>query len=229
MSCSKTTDKTKAMVRIEKTLDGTDTIFSDKIGETFHSIKGALSESEHIFIKNGLAHCNKANINVLEIGFGTGLNALCSLSWAINNNKKIFFSTIELFPLKEEIYSKLNYCDTIGYKAEFRAIHQIEWDKATEINQHFSIQKLKQDFHTITELPDFDVCFFDAFSPERQPEMWTEERFYLLYKSARKGAILTTYCSKGEVRRRMQRAGFCVERLEGPIGGKREILRATKL
>lgn len=216
------------MLKIEKTDDSSDTIFSHAVGETYHSTKGAIAEAEYIFVEMGLRECQKSELRLLEVGFGSGLNALCTLSWAAKLGKVVDYTTLELYPLGRDIYSRLNFCQFFGLKDEFMAMHEAGFDKKIQIADNLTFRKLKIDFSCTTELPAFDVCYFDAFSPEKQPEMWQEDRFRLLYQSANEGAILTTYCAKGEVRRRLQRAGFSTERLQGPKDGKREILRAKK-
>lgn len=217
------------MLKIEKTDDGSDTIFSHTVGETYHSTKGAIAEAEYIFVEMGLRECQKAEVRLLEVGFGSGLNAICTLSWAAKLGKAVDYTTLELYPLDRDIYERLNFCQLLGLKDEFADMHEAGFDRKVQISDYFRFRKLKIDFAQATELPPFDVCYFDAFSPEKQPEMWQEDRFRLLYRSGNEGAILTTYCAKGEVRRRLQRAGFSTERLQGPKDGKREIIRARKV
>ncbi|MDR3327466.1 MAG: tRNA (5-methylaminomethyl-2-thiouridine)(34)-methyltransferase MnmD [Prevotellaceae bacterium] len=211
-----------------ETKDGSNTLYVQEIDECYHSTFGAIQESEHIFIGSGLNFCTKNNISVLEIGFGTGLNAFLTMIETEKSNKIIDYQTIELYPITTSQAKELNYCDFLGNKALFAELHSCEWNKRLKINDCFYFTKIKSDFSVIEKIPNFDVCFFDAFSPEKQYEMWTENRFELLFEHADNGAVLTTYCAKGQVRRNMQQAGFIVERLSGPVGGKREILRATK-
>ncbi len=212
---------------IKITEDGSHTLFVPEIDECYHSTKGAVQESRHIFIEAGLKQCQKDEINILEIGFGTGLNTLLT---ALESDIVVSYTTVELYPILPEQALKLNYSELLENESSklFEKIHTCELNKAVKITDNFTLTKLHADF-TKLELKDkFDVIYFDAFSPEKQPEMWSEEMFQKLYDSASENAVLTTYCAKGAVRRAMKSAGFSVERLPGPPG-KREILRARKL
>lgn len=211
---------------IEQTADGSPTLFVPGLDEHYHSIKGAWSESRHVYIDMGMKCCPKDRVRILEIGFGTGLNAYLTLLEATRTGKKIHYTGIEKFPLDRGIPEEMNYTDD----PLFGEMHQAEWESDVEISPGFTLRKLKTDFTTCKppDTPLFDVVYFDAFAPEKQPEMWDAELFDNLYASMEKGGILTTYCAKGIIRRTLQRAGFRVERLAGPPGGKREILRAIK-
>jgi len=215
---------------IKTTADGSDTLYVPEIDESYHSTNGAIQESMHIFINDGLRTCTKKSIKVLEIGFGTGLNTFLTLLEAENTNKTIFYTALELYPVDVSEAVKLNYPEWVDItkKSLFEDIHYSRWNEAVKITDHFTLIKLLTDFTKADFSGKFDVIYFDAFSPEKQPEMWSEELFRKLYAYAEKGAALTTYCAKGAVRRAMQAAGFSVERLPGPAG-KREILRARKL
>ena len=209
------------------TEDGSHTLLVPEIDESYHSTHGAIQESRHIFINAGLKQCATPEIRVLEIGFGTGLNAFLTLLEAEKRKIKIHYTSLEHYPLDVEKALQLNYAEQLNAnkKADFELLHTCEWNKETAISEYFYIEKIKVDFTQYTCSEMFDICFFDAFSPEKQPEMWTEERFKMLFSYANKNAILTTYCAKGSVRRAMLAAGFKVERLQGPPG-KREMLRA---
>ena len=211
---------------IKKTLDGSHTIYLPAIDEHYHSVNGAVQESRHIFIDAGLKACKKNEIYVLEVGFGTGLNASLALLEAEQSRKKISYTAIELYPLMENEIAQLNYSEYTG--TAFQTIHSAKWGADVKISSHFAIRKILADFIVFDLQEKYDVIFFDAFSPEKQPEMWTENVFSRLYKHCNAEAILTSYCAKGKVRRAMQAAGFVVERLPGPLG-KREILRARKV
>lgn len=213
---------------IEKTEDGSATLFVPELNEHYHSVKGARTESQHIFIEMGLNASAAARPHVLEIGFGTGLNALLTLETAERERRPVCYTGIELYPLTWAEVDALKYSD----HPLFEAMHQAPWDADTAITPHFTLRKVRTDVGTIGpgdllmihDVP-FDVVYFDAFAPEKQPEMWTESLFQTIYDSMADGGILTTYCAKGTVRRMMQNVGFKVERLPGPPGGKREILR----
>ena len=212
------------------TEDGSHTLFMADIDECYHSTHGAVQESRHIFIDAGLKKCNKPAINVLEIGFGTGLNAFLTMLEAEKTGKKIRFTTLELYPVPIDTALQLNYAVELApdFKLYFEKIHTSPWNKEVQISPFFKLYKSKADFTKIVFLEEYDVIYFDAFSPEKQPEMWTAEQFEKLYKCCNFEGVLTTYCAKGDVRRAMQSAGFKVERLPGPPG-KREILRGMKM
>lgn len=216
------------MNKIEITADGSATLYVPQLDEHYHSVKGALTESLHIFRDCAFLHHPQSNqpLRVLEIGFGTGLNAVVT-AMAANVSHQAHYISLELFPVEIEIIEKLNYGEMVDNNL-LMALHKAPWETAQPITPFFTLEKRKCDF-TQSVLPnDIDVVYFDAFAPEKQPEMWSEELFARIYASMTHGGILTTYCAKGEIRRRLQRVGFTVERLQGPPGGKREILRATK-
>lgn len=212
---------------LEKTEDGSDTLFIPDMDEHYHSTKGALTETNYIFIEKGLLASTRKEIKVLEIGFGAGLNAIQTLVAAKENQINVVFHTLELYPLPWDKLESLSYAKQPYYKE----IHLAPWEKSVAITPEFTIHKHQFDF---TTLPThnigsaFDVIYFDAFAPEKQPNMWTQQLFNHLFGLLSNGGILTTYCAKGVIRRMLQQAGFKVERLPGPPNGKREILRATK-
>lgn len=212
------------------TSDGSHTLFVPAIDESYHSTHGAIQESRHIFIEAGLKQCTKSEISVLEIGFGTGLNAYLTLLEAEKCNQKIHFTTLELYPVAIEKALQLNYPEELAQenRVNFDKMHTSAWNKEIQITSHFTLKKIEADFTHYAFENKFDVVFFDAFSPEKQPEMWTQQQFEEIYASCNSSAIFTTYCAKGVVRRAMQSAGFMVERLPGPTG-KREILRCLKI
>jgi len=210
------------------TLDGSTTLYNGDIDECYHSLFGARNESMHIFITSGLNQCHKSTINILEVGFGTGLNAFLTALEAEKTDVKINYTTIELYPLSDEIYTKLPYAKTTEEATLFEQLHTCHWEENVQITHNFSITKLKADIQILTFHNSFDCVFFDAFSPEKQPELWNISIFEKIYQAMNTGGILTTYCAKGVVRRTLQQVGFVVERIAGPIGGKREILRARK-
>ena len=211
------------------TEDGSHTLYQPNIDESYHSTHGAIQESKFIFIDKALNYSQKSDVRVLEIGFGTGLNALLTYINSIENNRKIHYTTLELFPVNKELVSQLNFCSfkMSDYQAVFEKMHNTEWELEHKISQTFTLRKINTDFSTTNLEGNYDIVYFDAFSPEKQPEMWTLEQFRKIYESCNDEAILTTYCAKGYVRRNMISAGFRVERLPGPPG-KREILRAIK-
>jgi tRNA U34 5-methylaminomethyl-2-thiouridine-forming methyltransferase MnmC len=212
------------------TEDGSHTLFVPTIDECYHSTHGAVQESQHIFINSGFKQCDKSEIRVLEIGFGTGLNTFLTLMEAEKTGKKVYYTSLEKYPVEVEQALQLNYVENRfpDLKKEFELLHTSPWNTKVPITSFFLLQKIQADF-TIFDLDEmYDVIYFDAFSPEKQPEMWSEALFEKIYSHCNSEAILTTYCSKGIVRRAMQAAGFLVDRLPGPPG-KREILRSRRI
>lgn len=217
---------------IELTADGSHTLFVPTLNEHYHSVNGAMQESTHIFIDAGLHHCDKTEISVFEVGFGTGLNAFLTLLDSRISGKTIHYTTIEAYPLDESIIRNLNYADKYAEVERdlFYQLHASDWNKEIPITNQFYLTKLEADFISfdLSSLnKPVDVIYFDAFAPEKQPNMWSQPIFDHLYSITAPYGILVTYCAKGIVRRIMQQAGYKVERLPGPPG-KREMLRAIK-
>lgn len=210
------------------TADGSHTIYNSRIDECYHSLYGARSESEHIFVRNGFCEVRKTEITVFEVGFGTGLNAFLTLEASLKQNKKVRYMAVEIYPLLSEVYTNLNFAVTSAEQERFLRLHTADWEQYEAIEPCFSLKKTAIDFTKLSLNDTFDVVYFDAFSPEKQPEMWSEALFEKLYNAMNDGGVLVTYCAKGVVRRTMQSVGFSVERIAGPMGGKREILRARK-
>lgn len=216
------------------TEDGSHSLFVPHLDEHYHSTHGAIQESHHVYITTGLNACQLQQLNVLEIGFGTGLNAFLTLLESEKTNKQIHYTSIELYPLDLESAKQLNYAQQITDNAKaplFLALHKAPWNEDIEITPKFILQKIDFDFSTPKSFKPstlFDVIYFDAFAPEKQPEMWTQAIFNKLFALCNQNAVITTYCAKGVVRRMLQSAGFTVERLPGPPG-KREILRGRKI
>lgn len=218
-------------MKLEQTADGSYTLYVPELDEHYHSVKGALTESQHIFIDMGLKHSSAPSPHILEIGLGTGLNCFLTLLNAEEEKQHIHYTSIERFPLSMDVIQKLDYPSIIGrgHKEDYLAIHQAPWEEDIILSPWFTLHKIEGDFTNYTFKKGYDIIYFDAFAPEKQPEMWAQSLFDSLFQILNEGGILTTYCAKGIVRRMLQSAGFTVERLAGPPGGKREILRATKL
>jgi len=212
-----------------KTHDGSYTLFLPEMDETYHSKFGAIKEALHVFINSGLSQINLPVINILEIGFGTGLNTFLSLKYLLTQEKihKINYHSIEKYPLKSEIINFLNYAVDEDEQKIFRYMHETEWNQAIEIIPGFQLYKDKTDLIKFELDSFFDLIYFDAFAPNKQPELWSQSIFEKMYRHMNTGGILVTYSAKGQVRRNMQSAGFIVERIPGPPG-KREMLRAYK-
>jgi tRNA U34 5-methylaminomethyl-2-thiouridine-forming methyltransferase MnmC len=218
-------------MKIIRTHDGTNTLFNSVLDEHYHSIHGARNESQHVFIEMGIdaLPSTKNVINVFEMGFGTGLNALLCLHWAVQNEQNVCYNTIELNPISIDIVKQLNFSELEGMsylKDKFMDIHECNWEEKHSINSFFTITKNKLKLENVTIEQDADVIFFDAFSPDKQPELWTVEIFKNMKYLLKPKGYLVTYCAKGYVRRNMIQAGFSIERLPGPPG-KREMIRAS--
>jgi tRNA U34 5-methylaminomethyl-2-thiouridine-forming methyltransferase MnmC len=216
---------------IRTTEDGSHTLHVAEMDECYHSTHGAVQESMHIFIRDGLyafLQQTPGEINVLEMGFGTGLNAYLTLCEAEKLNRPIRYTSLELYPLAAEEAMQLNYPEILHADRHwFEKIHDSSWNAEEAITPCFTLCRVKADFTQYELQGLYDVIYFDAFSPEKQPELWSEDGFREIYAHSAHGAVLTTYCAKGSVRRALQSAGFVVERLPGPPG-KREILRGRK-
>ena len=216
-------------LQIIETSDGSNSIFNAEINENYHSSFGAIQESQHIFINAGLNVVNKQEISILEVGFGTGLNALLALDWAIKNEKKINYLGVEAFPVSPEIISQLNFPEKLFLdKSLFEKLHSGKGSKI-KINDMFSILVQHQTIQEI-DLPEnqFDVVFFDAFSPEVQPELWEISIFKKIAAAMKLGGVLTTYSCKGIVKRALLSAGFSIEKIPGPPG-KREFVQCYEI
>ncbi len=216
---------------IKETGDGSATIYLPDLDETYHSIHGALQESNHVFVKEGLdfvlAESKQELIRVFEVGFGTGLNAVLFSEMAQMLQKKIYFESIEKYPIDINLINQLK-----PYQKEdsnFSFVHEIAWEEKKSINSYFDLKKIKADlleFNFSTEAY-FDLILMDAFAPDKQAEMWSVEIFSKLFQSLKPGGILVTYSAKGDVKRAMRESGFVVKRIDGPPG-KKHMLRAIK-
>lgn len=219
---------------LQTTADGSHTLFVPGLNEHYHSTHGALQESELVFIQNGLHHITECikEINVLEIGFGTGLNALLTVLESKKQRKKINYVAIEPEPVEKEILESLNFASVIGSTEAagyLKKIHEAGWVYPAFLSDYFIISKIHAKLEDITLLDEqFHLVYFDAFGPDVQPELWTEQIFAQLYKCMKNNGILVTYSCKGIVKRALKAAGFSIEKLPGPVG-KREVLRATKV
>ena len=215
--------------RIVESGDGSHTLRVDNLKEHYHSHKGAIQESRHVFLKMGVASFpDDKPLRILEVGFGTGLNALLTL--CDYPDRSIHYTTLEAFPLAEELVEQLNYPLQIEHpkaKQFYQQLHSLEWEKEHAISAHFSFLKHAVKLQEFHDSQHFDLIYYDAFAPHAQPELWTLEIWERLFGMLNKNGILVTYCAKGQVRRDMQTASFEVERLKGPPG-KREMLRARK-
>jgi len=233
------------------TADGSKTIQIEEWNEQYHSIHGAIQEAKHVYIKNGLLFCIESllesfdcaqdklsrevfdksqNISILEIGFGTGLNAFLTLLKAEELKQNIEYSGVEAYPILPEELQQLNYVDQLSaehLQHAFETFHQSPWEKEIKVTPFFQLIKQQKQFKDIQNENTFDLIYFDAFGPRVQPELWTEHIFKIMFEALKPNGVLVTYSAKGSVRRAMQSVGFLVEKLPGPPG-KREMLRARK-
>jgi tRNA U34 5-methylaminomethyl-2-thiouridine-forming methyltransferase MnmC len=213
------------------TSDGSSTIYMPELEESYHSKHGAIQEANHVFIKNGLHFLKQNEISILEIGFGTGLNALITSLEAQKINLKIHYEGIEAFPVVLDELNQLNYPllfeNQVLSQEYFSKIHQIPWEQHHEISSFFKLKKRKMMFENIDDDNVFDLIYFDAFGFRVQPELWSDVIFEKMYKALKKGGVLVTYACRSSIKKAMIDAGFHIEKLAGPPG-KREMLRAIK-
>jgi len=208
------------------TKDGSHSLFVSDLNESYHSVHGSISEAIHVFIKNGILSHPKQNINILEIGFGTGLNTLLTLENI--KNRKVHYTSLEPHPISSEIYNKLNFHTLTNSNSEtFLKLHTSDWEKEVSISEKFTLCKTQTRLQNFISEKKFDVIYFDAFSPDKQTEMWTIEVFEKCFNLLNKDGFLITYCAKGIFRRTLKSAGFEVISLDGPPG-KRQMTRANK-
>ncbi len=209
-------------VRTEATADGSMTLYRADIDEHYGSVCGAVAESRHVYVDCCLRHASGSRLRVLELGFGTGLNAAMSVDAV---GCPVHYIALELYPLPADVVLRLGY---ERYVPVWSRVVGAPWNTTVEIAPGFVLEKRVADFLKEDLPDDIDAVYYDAFAPEKQPELWTKECFQRVFDAMKPGGVLTTYCAKGAVRRLLAGVGFIVERLTGPAGGKREILRATK-
>lgn len=217
-------------LQIQTTADGSHTLYVEDLDEHYHSWHGAIRESQHVFVEKGLKEVATNEIQLLEIGFGTGLNAYLTCLEASKNHRQVRYDALEKWPLNREIVQKLNYIPLVGEDDNgcFDTLFQAPWEKQTAISSFFSIRKMHGDFLSFQPRERwYHVIYFDAFAPEKQPEMWQEQPMRKLYDALVPGGILVTYCAKGAVKRMLRTIGYRVESLPGPPG-KREMIRAVR-
>ena len=219
--------------KIITTADGSKTIQIEEWNEQYHSVHGAINEANHVYLKHGLlffnSELNEKNISILEMGFGTGLNAFLTLIEAEKRNLSISYVGVEAYPVLQEEIEVLNYVELISakHKVKFEELHSSSWHKDVKISDFFKLKKEHVLFKDINYTENFDVIYFDAFGPRVQPELWTEDIFKLMYEALKPNGVLVTYSVQGTVKRALRAVGFIVKRLEGPPN-KRHMLRAIK-
>jgi tRNA U34 5-methylaminomethyl-2-thiouridine-forming methyltransferase MnmC len=221
-------------LKVIETRDGSHSLLNESLNETYHSTHGAIQESKHVFIKNGLdfllARNRNQEISVLEIGFGTGLNALLTLQESVEQKIKLHYTTVEAFPVALEFVDQLNYSQQLSFDPmHFRELHHADWNKTVSITPTFDIEKREGTVQEMNLEDDaYDLVLFDAFAPNKQPEMWEKPLLEKIFKAMKKDAVFVTYCAKGQLKRDLKSIGLKVETLPGPPG-KREMVRGLKL
>ena len=212
------------------TSDGSSTIFLPELNEHYHSKHGAIQEAYHVFIRAGFDQFANQNISILEMGFGTGLNAFITILEAEKTHKTIDFVGVEAYPVAIEEASLMNYAAEINPEKQvvFNKMHEINWEEKTEIAENFCLTKRQQFFNDVVDIEAFDLIYFDAFGYRVQPDLWSTEIFQKMYNALKPNGILVTYAARGVVKRSMIEVGFTVEKLPG-APGKREMFRARKL
>jgi tRNA U34 5-methylaminomethyl-2-thiouridine-forming methyltransferase MnmC len=218
------------MPKIIKTADGSATLYIKELDETYHSRHGAVMESKHVYIENGLRyilqHNHLKNICILEIGFGTGLNALLTYQESqINKHINFEYHSIEAYPLDISVVKQLNYQE---HNNDILKLHSSEWNKLVEISSNFLLHKYAVKLQYFNTDYRFDLIYYDAFGPRAQADMWTDNILLKTASFLNIGGVLVTYCAKGEVKRIFKNAGFVVQTLKGPPG-KREMIRVERL
>ena len=220
---------------IKTTSDGSKTLYISELNENYHSHHGALQEAKHVFIDNGLKTVQNYEINILELGFGTGLNVLVTIDEFLKTDKNhvIHYSTIEKYPVNECEVTELSYdsfFDEPNIKEYYRKLHECEWNKTTELFPNFFFTKYHRDFFDLKEieLPKINLVYYDCFGARVQPDLWEKPLFEMVADKMEMGGLLTTYSSKGSVRRILEELNFKVEKKTGPPG-KREMINAIKL
>jgi tRNA U34 5-methylaminomethyl-2-thiouridine-forming methyltransferase MnmC len=223
-------------VELRTTADGSPTLYVPALDEHYHSHHGAAQESRHVFIAAGLQPLLAASLGrqkplqVLEVGLGTGLNALLTLEAAQIAGTAVAYAGYETYPLPAEAVAALapQWQGTPALSAAFYQLHAAPWGEALELAPGFALTKIQAPVEAAGLPTDYyDLFYFDAFAPDKQPELWTEVIFAQLYAAAAPGAVLVSYCAQGQFRRNLRAAGWLIEKLPGPPG-KREMTRARK-
>lgn len=218
------------MKQLIKTSDGSHTIYVPEIDEHYHSVHGAVQESAFIFINNGFEVCKADPLFIFEVGFGTGLNALLTAIKSCSGSREVNYTSIEKYPLDRKIISSLNHSQFAGKNGReiFQLIHSSPWNTSVNICRNFNLEKIEADFTNEQPEGKYDLIYFDAFGPDKQPDMWTIKMFTRIAAITNKNGILVTYSAKGEVKRNLKSCGFDVTLLPGPPG-KRQMIRAVKI
>ncbi|MBD5180154.1 MAG: tRNA (5-methylaminomethyl-2-thiouridine)(34)-methyltransferase MnmD [Bacteroidales bacterium] len=220
-------------INIESTADGSVTLYLPELDEHYHSVKGALTESCHVYVdlgwrKAATEKSTEGLIRVFEAGYGTGLNSALTALEAMKEQRPTIYYSVELYPLPASLYTTVAEQYPPYLATAMNAVNSAQWNEEISINPYFTLKKINADLLTVNVPEGIDVVYFDAFAPEKQPTLWEEPIFSRIYDAMNPDGVLATYCAKGCIRRLLQSIGFLTERLPGPPGGKREVLRATK-
>lgn len=220
------------MTKLFTTEDGSHSLYSEEYDVSYHSKFGAVQETQHVFIEAGLRYKAVLNkdLKILDIGFGTGLNAFMTILEAEKRGLKVEYVGVEAYPVSMETAEQLNYSEQAGQpemQEVFLNLHKSPWGERTELTEYFTATKLQKKFEELAFEEEFDLIYFDAFAPQAQPELWEEPIMLSMWNALKKGGTLVTYCAKGDVKRTLKGIGFEVEKLPGPPG-KREMTRANK-
>ena len=222
-----------ASIKVIVTADGSHSLLNEDLNETYHSVHGAIQESVHVFIQNGFDHFvsqqNPEQFSILEIGFGTGLNALLTIQKIVEKPIRVHYTSLEAYPLGEEIWSTLNYCEELALKPEYKRLHQSAWDIEHLILPQFTLLKKHTTLQQVSFNPaSYNLIYFDAFAPNKQPELWSIDMLQKVVEAMSESSVFVTYCAKGQLKRDLRALGLQIETLAGPPG-KHEMVRATKV
>lgn len=220
------------MLKLFETQDGSNSIFSEKYGVSYHSKYGAIKETRHVFIEAGLFYkaILKKELEILDIGFGTGLISFLTFLEAEKLDLKISYTAVEAFPIAPEKAAEMNYPSSLQAEnraAVFDEMHGAEWNSVTNLSEKFKLEKIQGSVEDRIFTARFDVIYYDAFAPNAQPELWKTPVMQKMYDALNPGGVLVTYCAKGIFKRTLKAVGFRVETLKGPPG-KREMTRGVK-
>jgi len=215
---------------IRQTNDGSKTIYLSSIDETYHSSHGAVQEAKHVFLEHGLSYVDSINdeeINVFEMGFGTGLNALLTATWSMKKQRKVNYTGIELYPVPEIIWQQMDYAERSEDEQLYIQLMKASWEKDQNIHPYFQLRKINENVKEVKLDTKVDLIFYDAFGPRAQAEMWELPILTKMHELLKTGGVFVTYCAQGQMKRNLTSLGFTVESLPGPPG-KREMTRAIK-
>jgi tRNA U34 5-methylaminomethyl-2-thiouridine-forming methyltransferase MnmC len=219
-------------VQIITTSDGSHSLINTDLQETYHSVHGAIQESKHVFINAGFTFWADRNpgkkVRILEMGFGTGLNALLTLLECGRTATSVHYESWEMLPLELPVVRQLNYGSVLDSPREFLKLHEVPWEQPSLISPGFTLHKHEGDIqHVSWSDASFDIIFYDAFAPGKQPYLWSTDLLRKITNTLVPGGVWVTYCAKGQVKRDLRSFGLTVETLPG-APGKKEMIRAAQ-